>query len=132
MYNFAVGNPSLEPPREVLETLTKISNAALKKELLGLFKYTDVGGLQDLRSYIAYAIKNWQNVKEDLPIKNVVITPGAQSGMVNVFEALLQAGDIVLVQTPFYPLHMDTVLICGAESWRRLSLWMILRLICKL
>jgi hypothetical protein len=41
VYNFAVGNPTLEPPVVTRESFVKLSQAALSNEQCGLFKYTN-------------------------------------------------------------------------------------------
>ena len=100
VYNLSVGNPCLQPPKEILKSFRKLSTAALKGKKRGLFKYTNNGGVAELRSYIATVLQSWQQVS--ITPSSVVMTPGAQSAIVNAYEALLQPGDHVIVETPFY------------------------------
>ncbi len=115
VFNFAVGNPSLEPPREILKSLSKLSTATLKGQSSGMFKYTPPAGIFGLRKFIANDVKDWQGLP-NLTENQIVVTPGAQSAIVNIFEAILQPGDHVFTQTPFYPSYGLSAKLWGAES----------------
>ena len=88
----AAGNPNIEPPREILESLKNHCNATFEGDACGLFKYTRPAGLIQLRKKIADEVGRWQGVS-DLCEDHVIMTPGAQSAIVSVYEALLQPGD---------------------------------------
>jgi len=115
VYNFAAGNPTLEPPSEILESMSSLCKSACEMKTSGLFKYTHPAGLVALRKHLATKVGLWQNVP-DLCDVDIVCTPGAQSAIVNIFEALLQPGDHVLVQTPFYPAYKHAAELWGAET----------------
>jgi len=115
VFNFAVGNPSLEPPREILASLSKLSAATVKGQSSGMFKYTPPAGILGLRKFIANDVKDWQGLP-NLTENQIVVTPGAQSAIVSIFEAILQPGDHVFTQTPFYPSYGLSAKLWGAES----------------
>ena len=117
--NFSVGNPTLEPPRAVLESMAKIAAYSCDTKRKGIYKYTNPSGLVPLREHIAAEVGNWQQTPS-LSANNVILTPGAQSGIVNTLQTLLIPGDTVLIQTPFYPDFMGMVDLwgCNAEKIR--------------
>lgn len=112
VYNFSVGNPSLEPPQEILDEIENLAVATKNKEQSEMFKYTHPAGLLELREYVAREIGEWQGVKTLLP-ENIIFTPGAQSAIVNVFETLLQPGDHFFSTIPYYPAYSG-----AAELWK--------------
>lgn len=115
VYNFAVGNPRLEPPSEIIDSMLNLCRSTGERKISGVFKYTHPAGLIELRTYLAKEIGLWQKVP-DLSYEHIVCTPGAQSAIVNVFEALLQPGDHVLVQTPYYPAYKHAADLWGAQT----------------
>lgn len=112
--NFSVGNPSLEPPSAILESMAKIVAHSCETKQKGLYKYTNPSGLLPLREHIAAEIGDWQQVPS-LNANNVILTPGAQSGIVNILQTLLIQGDTVLIQTPFYPDFLGMVELWGCN-----------------
>ncbi len=133
VYNFSVGNPSLEPPQEILEELVNLLKDTMDKSKSGMFKYSHPAGILELREFIAKEIGEWQlgagvgvtgggggggggGDKLVVSLENIVVTPGAQSAIVNVFEALLEPGDHALIQTPFYPPYDTSAELWGAET----------------
>ena len=112
--NFAVGNPSLEPPAAVLHSMAKVTALSNGNKRKGVYKYTNPSGLLPLREYIASEIGDWQQ-NPSLTADNVILTPGAQSGIVNILQALLLEGDTVLVQTPYYPDFLSMVELWGCH-----------------
>jgi len=114
-YNLAAGNPKIEPPREILESMKNLCSATLEEKACGLFKYTHPAGLIQLRKNIAEEVGKWQGVP-DLSEDHIIMTPGAQSAIVSVYEALLQPGDHACVQTPFYPAYETAAKLWKAET----------------
>lgn len=115
VYNFSVGNPSLEPPQEILEEIEKLVVATKSKEQSEMFKYTHPAALLELREYVSREIGEWQGAEELSP-ENIIFTPGAQSAIVNVFEALLQPGDHVFSTIPHYPAYTGAAELWNAEA----------------
>lgn len=116
VFNFAVGNPSLEPPQEILASLSKLIDTTLKGQRSGMFKYTPPAGIFGLRKFIANDVRDWQGGLPNLTENHIVVTLGAQSAIVNIFEAILKPGDHVFTQTPFYPSYGLSAKLWGAES----------------
>lgn len=114
-YNLGAGNPSVDPPREILESFKNLSTQSVSSDTnTGLFRYTNTAGVPELRTYIAEylnALQGTENIEKD----HVVMTPGAQSALVSVYEALLGDGDHVLVQSPFYPAYKPIVELWGGK-----------------
>lgn len=115
VYNFAVGNPRLEPPSSILQSMSDICKSTITGDRSGAFQYTHPAGLIELRKYLAKDISAWQNMP-DLSHEDIICTPGAQSAIVNIFEALLQPEDQVLVQAPYYPPYSHVAKLWGAHT----------------
>ena len=115
VFDFSLGNPDLEPPKEVLEAIKDLAN----NRKAGDSAYMPNAGLLETRKAIAQKVSieqkldglsktesnatnsNQHNSKR-LNENHVVITVGAAGALNAVFKAILNPGDEVLVSTPFF------------------------------
>jgi len=102
---FGLGEPDFQPPPIAIEAFTK----AMKD---GRNKYTTTAGLPDLRRKIA---EMWHHLVPSLDESNVCITMSGTNGLLDIFLALVQPGDNVLLPEPYFPLYPQDVVICGGE-----------------
>jgi len=102
---FGLGEPDFQPPPIAIEAFTK----AMKD---GKNKYTTTAGLPDLRRKIA---EMWHHLAPSLDESNVCITMSGTNGLLDIFLALVQPGDNVLLPEPYFPLYPQDVVICGGE-----------------
>ena len=86
MYNLGSGNPSIDPPKEIFESFSKLTMLAKSDTNTCLFRYTNTAGSQELRAFISKALKTMLGI-DNLDKDHIVMTPGSQSALVNLYEA---------------------------------------------
>ena len=96
VYDFSLGNPDLDPPKEVLKAIKKYS----KEKTQGCHGYMSNAGYQSAREAMAAKTKKEQGI--DVPWQNVVMACGAGSALNITMKALLNAGDEVIVPCPYF------------------------------
>lgn len=97
VYDFSLGNPSVEPPTEIKEAMLQI----LKEENPNLVHgYMNNSGYEDVREKIAKSING--KFATNFSFNNIVMTVGAAGGLNVILKTLLNPGDEVLVFAPFF------------------------------
>ena len=96
VYDYSLGNPEVEPPKEVLETLKGYVNSGEK----GLHKYMSNAGYSDVRQKVAAYLQKMSGVSLDE--NNIVMVCGAAAGLNVALKALLNPGEEVIVLAPFF------------------------------
>ena len=100
-------DPSL--PKSVEQTmLDEIKSGTLSH-------YTMPMGDRKLREIIAQRIEDKYKVSLD-PSRNILITPGSDSGLLYAMMPFLSTGDEVLVPDPSYPSNYVNCKLCGAKA----------------
>jgi aspartate aminotransferase len=94
VYDFSLGNPDSEPPKEVLRALKELADAP------DVHKYMPNNGFEDVRAAVAAKEGARAGVKMDA--SHIVMTAGAAGGMNAALKALLDPGDEVLVIAPYF------------------------------
>ena len=113
--SFGAGEPDFDTPR-------RIKDAAVRAIESGQTKYTEVGGIPELRAAVC------QKLKRDLGLEyapdEVTVSCGAKHTLYNIVMALVNPGDEVLVPSPFwvsYPeqvqLLVTTLAMAVARLW---------------
>jgi len=97
IYLLSTGQPSIPPPKEVRDYLSKL----LSEESMKLYSYTQSQGIKDLREAIVNDLKELGGLDLD-PDKNVVVTAGGQEAMFTTLSAILEPGDEVILIDPTY------------------------------
>ena len=100
-----LGEPDFQPPPVAIEAFTR----AMRE---GKNKYTTTAGLPSLRSKIA---EMWHHLEPNLDESNVCITMSGTNGLLDIFLAIVQPGDNVMLPEPYFPLYPPDVVICGGE-----------------
>lgn len=107
LIDLSLGNPDLEPPSSLKETLTKLTRDSEK----GVHRYMDNAGLLATREFLAKKLSQECNVK--VTADSVFMTCGAAGGIQIVLRTVLDPGDEVLIFKPYfveyipYTLQMD-------------------------
>ncbi len=98
VFDFSIGNPSVEPPKEVTEAFIELLNTKAPLELHG---YTPGPGDMEVRE----AIANDLNERYGTSFKgtNFYMTCGAAAALKITLTALFEEGDEALTLTPFFP-----------------------------
>ncbi|WP_343246459.1 pyridoxal phosphate-dependent aminotransferase [Diplocloster hominis] len=77
--------------------------------------YTMPSGSLELRQELAEKLKNFNQISAD-PRRNIIITPGSDSGLFFAMSAFIGPGDEVLVPDPSYPNNFLNVQLLGAAA----------------
>ena len=97
VYDFSLGNPSVEPPAEVRQAMLD----CIREEEPGyLHGYMNNSGYEDVRQTIAESLN--ERFDTGFSDKNIVMTVGAAGGPNVIFKVLLNPGDEVFVFAPFF------------------------------
>ena len=96
VFDFTIGNPSVEPPAAFRKELLKIANHPLP----GMHRYMNNAGYEETRSAVAEVLSETSPV----PVgpEHVVMTCGAGGGLNVVLKTILNPGDEVLILAPFF------------------------------
>jgi alanine-synthesizing transaminase len=105
------GNPDVAPPEVAVE---KLREAAL---LPRNHRYSASRGLPNLRRAVAELYRDRYGVELD-PETEVTMSLGAKEGLVHLLWVLLAPGDVALVPSPSYPIHLFAPGFAGAAVQR--------------
>jgi aspartate aminotransferase len=96
VYDFSIGNPEIEPPAPVLDSLR--AHAATEEK--GTHRYMPNAGLEGVRTKVA----DWLTGRSGVPLNagHVVMVTGAAAGLNIVLKALLNPGEEVVVLAPYF------------------------------
>lgn len=97
VYDFSLGNPSVEPPAEVKQAIIDIVNEEAPNYLHG---YMSNAGYEDVRLTIAESLN--RRFGTDFTEQNIIMTVGAAGGLNVVFKTILEQGDEVIAFAPFF------------------------------
>jgi aspartate aminotransferase len=97
VYDFSLGNPSVEPPVQIKEALLEILNEESPNLVHG---YMNNSGYEDVRETIANSVN--LRFGTSFHLDNIVMTVGAAGGLNVILKALLNPGDEVIVFAPFF------------------------------
>lgn len=97
VYDFSLGNPSVEPPKEVKQAILDIVNEEEPNYLHG---YMSNAGYEDVRATIAESLN--KRFGTAFTEKNIIMTVGAAGGLNVVLKTVLEQGDEVITFAPFF------------------------------
>ena len=109
VFDYSLGNPSVEPPFEVNDTLISLAKDIPSTELHG---YTSAEGDITVRRKIAEHIESSFDVKIDPSL--IYMTAGAAAALTSVLSAVTTPGESVIVISPFFPEYKVFVEATGA------------------
>ena len=97
VFNFSLGNPSVEPPKEVVETIKYLLENENQTLLHG---YTSAQGDLSVRETIANSINEKFNLS--LSANNIYMTCGAAASLSICLKAVMNSGEECVVFAPFF------------------------------
>jgi alanine-synthesizing transaminase len=106
--DFSMGNPDQTTPKHIIDKLVE----AAQRE--NTHRYSISKGIFRLRRAIAHWYRTRYQVDID-PDSEAIVTIGSKEGLAHLMLATLDAGDIVLVPNPSYPIHIYGPVISGAD-----------------
>ncbi|MCD7824644.1 MAG: pyridoxal phosphate-dependent aminotransferase [Clostridiaceae bacterium] len=101
---FGAGEPDFNTPEN-------ICNAAIAAIHDGFTKYTPASGINELKSAICNKFKSFNHL-EYTP-DQIVISNGGKHSLTNIFTALINPGDEVIIPAPFWLSYPEIVKLAG-------------------
>src|SRR5262249_27455480 len=101
---FGAGEPDFDTP-------PRIKDAARRALEGGQTKYTEVGGVPELRAAVCHKLKRDHGL-EYAP-DEVTVSCGAKHSLYNIFMALVNPGDEVLIPSPYWVSYPEQVRLLG-------------------
>jgi aspartate aminotransferase len=109
VFDFSLGNPDIEPPIQVQESIKKYVNS----QIPGLHHYMNNAGYQDVRAKVAEHLQKKSGVP--LTHDNILMVCGAAAGMNVALKALLNPGEEVIVLSPFFVEYLSYIDNAGGK-----------------
>lgn len=103
---FGAGEPDFDTPVHVKEAAKRALDA-------GETKYTHVAGTPALRQAIARELQRAHGLSYSP--EQIIVSAGAKHSLYNLFQALLDPGDEVVVPAPYWVSYPDIVLLAGGK-----------------
>lgn len=102
--SLAVGEPDFPTPSHVCEAAKKAIDE-------GFTRYTQVPGIPELRTAVCGYFAT--NYGVEAPMESAIVTNGGKQALYNLFQALLNPGDEVLVPAPYWVSYPAMIELAG-------------------
>lgn len=102
--NFSAGEPDFDTP-------DIIKQAAFKAIEEGFTKYTAAGGIPEVKEAIIAKYKDEQQLVYNP--SQVLVSNGGKHALHNIFQAVLNPGDEVVIPSPYWLSYPDMILLSG-------------------
>jgi aspartate aminotransferase len=102
--SFGAGEPDFDTPQ-------RIKDAAVQAMRRGQTKYTEVGGVPELRAAVCAKLKRDNGL--DYEPADILISVGAKHTLFNLVMALINPGDEVIVPSPYWVSYPEQVRLLG-------------------
>jgi aspartate aminotransferase len=103
--DFSSGEPDFDTP----EPVKAAAEAAIRA---GFTKYTPSSGIDELRQAVIDKLESEQALRYDK--SQILVSCGAKHSLYNLAEALLEAGDEIIIPTPYWVSYADQALLNDA------------------
>ncbi len=97
---FGAGEPDFNTP-------DNINEAAVKAIREGFTKYTPASGTEELKKAVCEKFKTFNGI--DYKTNQIVISNGGKHSLTNIFEAILNPGDEVIIPAPYWLTYPEIV-----------------------
>lgn len=104
--SFGAGEPDYPTPKWVMDA----ARGALD---MGYTRYTPVAGIPALREAICLSFKRDYGL--DYVPQQIVVSNGAKHSLYNIFTALLDPGDEVIIPAPYWLSYPEMIRLCGGK-----------------
>ena len=105
---FGAGEPDFPTPPHIVEAAIKAAQDP------AMHRYTPAGGLPDLKD--AIVAKTKRDSGYVVTPNQVLVTNGGKQAVYNTFASLLDPGDEVLVQAPYWVTYPEAIALAGGVS----------------
>jgi aspartate aminotransferase len=103
--SFGAGEPDFDTPEHIRE-------AGIQAIRDGFTKYTATGGIDELKDAVVTKLKRDDGLT--YARNQVLISCGGKHTIYNIFQALLDPGDEVIIPAPYWVSYPEQVRLCGA------------------
>lgn len=97
VYDFSLGNPSVEPPKAVAEQMKAVLDENQPNYIHG---YMNNAGHEEVREAIAKSLN--KKFGTSFSMKNIIMTVGAAGGLNVILKSILDPGDEVIAFAPYF------------------------------
>lgn len=114
VFDFTLGNPTVEPPAEFEEELRKLATQPIP----GMHRYMNNAGYEETRQAVAEVLAEKSGLK--VTGSQVIMTCGAGGALNVALKTILNPGDEVIILTPFfveYKFYIDNHGGVPVEAW---------------
>jgi len=105
--SFGAGEPDFDTP-------DYIKDAAIKALKSGRTKYTATAGIVELRNAIAAKLKAENGL--NYTAEQIIVNIGAKHSIYEAMQAVLDAGDEVILPAPYWVTYPETIKLAGATA----------------
>ncbi|SHK34561.1 aspartate aminotransferase [Clostridium cavendishii DSM 21758] len=98
--SFGAGEPDFNTPQNIIEAAVRAMNG-------GETKYTQTSGINELKDAIINKFRNDNNLEYNR--NNIIISTGAKQCLADVFTAILNPNDEVLIPTPYWVSYPELI-----------------------
>ena len=105
--SFSAGEPDFDTPQVV-------KDAAIQAINEGFTKYTAVAGIPELLNAISVKLKRDNNL--EYSTKEIIVNSGAKHSLFNVFQALIEKDDEVIIPSPYWVTYPELVTFSGGKN----------------
>ncbi len=98
--SFSAGEPDFDTPQIIKEAAISAINE-------GFTKYTAVDGIPELKDAIIAKLKRDNNLTYSR--NNIIVSNGAKHSLFNLFQALIDEGDEVIIPSPYWVTYPELV-----------------------
>ena len=109
VYDFSIGNPDIEPPMKVRQTLKNL----VESNEPGLHRYMSNAGHTDVRRKVAEYISRENGM--EVPFNNIIMTVGAAGALNVVLKSILNPDEEVIVLAPYFVEYLFYIDNCGGK-----------------
>lgn len=101
---FGAGEPDFNTPENICD-------AAIQAIHDGFTKYTPASGTNELKEAVSKKFKSFNGL--DYALDQIVISNGGKHSLTNIFTALINPGDEVIIPAPFWLSYPEIVKLAG-------------------
>lgn len=102
--SFSAGEPDFDTPQ-------RVKDAAITAIQEGCSKYTAVAGTHEVLKAVAGKLKRENNL--DYKPSQIVVNVGAKHSLFNIFQAIIDEGDEVIIPSPYWVTYPEIVKYSG-------------------
>ncbi|MDO7253666.1 pyridoxal phosphate-dependent aminotransferase [Helicobacter cappadocius] len=104
--SFSAGEPDFDTPQVIKDEAIRALNS-------GFTKYTAVAGIPELREAICKKLKKDNNLS--YTPKQILVSNGAKQSLFNIFQALINDGDEVIIPAPYWVTYPELATYSGGK-----------------